>query len=406
MSHDDERLVRQTMQTAAVRPPAGPCPDAELLALYADRGLDGDELDSVEAHVAGCTRCQATVAALVRSAPEEHVAGAADDAETGGAWWTGWRWLVPAGATAAVLALAVWIGRTPSQEAAPVQVDTAASAALEPATRPLGAGDAAAVVPPGASPQTAPPPPAPAPARDFGGNAAARAAAESEARREAPPSAAAQLQRAGQAPVPAASADTLANARPVEEAAAVTGASPAPPLPTPSAAAPAEARQKAAPAPAAVAPAPEPGLSAQRDAASAERARTGAEPPAVGGVAAGAPALLTARAEARLSGRVTYRTREALPAGAVVEVRLLDVSLADAPAEMLGRVEVVTKGEQVPIPFTVRYDAGAVDERRRYTLQVTIAIGGRVAYRSTTAHTVLTGGAPTADVEVVVERMR
>jgi putative lipoprotein len=58
------------------------------------------------------------------------------------------------------------------------------------------------------------------------------------------------------------------------------------------------------------------------------------------------------------------------------------------------------------VPFTIGYDAAAIDPRFRYAVQVTITVEGRVAYRTTTAHPVLTRGAPAANVEVVVEPMR
>ena len=72
----------------------------------------------------------------------------------------------------------------------------------------------------------------------------------------------------------------------------------------------------------------------------------------------------------------------------------------DAPAPVLGRVEIVTRGEQVPVPFAVGYDPAAIDPRGRYTVQATITVAGRVAYRTTTAHAVLTSGAPAAALEV------
>ena len=51
-------------------------------------------------------------------------------------------------------------------------------------------------------------------------------------------------------------------------------------------------------------------------------------------------------------------------------------------------------------------DAGVIDARRRYTVQATITIDGQVAFRTTTAHPVLTNGAPSAGVEVVVQPVR
>ncbi|MEP7118867.1 MAG: YbaY family lipoprotein [Acidobacteriota bacterium] len=103
-----------------------------------------------------------------------------------------------------------------------------------------------------------------------------------------------------------------------------------------------------------------------------------------------------------LTGTVTYRARVALPPGAVIDVRLLDVSRADVPATTLVRSKIVTRGEQVPVPFTLRYDAATIQARRRYVVQATITIEGRVAWRTIRQHPVLVEGAPEAGPVVVV----
>lgn len=108
---------------------------------------------------------------------------------------------------------------------------------------------------------------------------------------------------------------------------------------------------------------------------------------------------------AALTGTVAYRTRQALPAGAVVEVRLVDVSRADAPADVVARQVLVTKGEQVPVPFSVTYAPGTLESGRRYAVQATIAIDNRVRFRSATMHAVAAEGA-TAPVAILVEPVR
>lgn len=90
------------------------CPEAEVLALYAERELSPDERGAIEAHVASCGRCQATVAAFVLGAPES--AGPAIDLASTGPWWAGWRWMLPLASATAVLAIAVWIGRGPAAQ--------------------------------------------------------------------------------------------------------------------------------------------------------------------------------------------------------------------------------------------------------------------------------------------------
>lgn len=398
------------MQAATGQQAMGPCPDAELLGLYAERSLADDERPAVEAHVAGCARCQTVVAAFVRSAPEAQEVGAGPGGESR-AWWQGWRWLVPVTASAAVVMLAVWVGRPPTtSEVTPVAEDAAAAP---------GVAAGAAPQEPVASPGAAALPDRQAEAeRELAFRAAPAGAVRDQlaaGKRQAAPAQASDLaKQAATAPPPAAAradaeaAATLADARERSAAAA------APPPPAPVATA--EARETmAAPAPAApaVAPRSPTALRAERGAAAqpAEMARakaSGAAPSTAGGASAvgEVTAAQAFRTAANLNGRVTYRTREALPAGAIVEVRLLDVSRVDAPAITLGRTEVVTRGEQVPIPFTVGYDSDAIDQRRRYALQATITIAGRVAYRMTTAQAVLTNGAPATNVEVVVQDLR
>src|SRR5579862_7605419 len=46
------------------------CPDAEMLAAYADRNLAPEEVAQLEIHLADCARCQEILVALVVSAEE------------------------------------------------------------------------------------------------------------------------------------------------------------------------------------------------------------------------------------------------------------------------------------------------------------------------------------------------
>jgi putative lipoprotein len=103
---------------------------------------------------------------------------------------------------------------------------------------------------------------------------------------------------------------------------------------------------------------------------------------------------------------VTYRSRDALPAGALIDVRLLDVTRADIAGVILARTEVVTSGEQVPVPFTLRYPPDAIQPGRRYAVQATIAVDGRVRWQTGPVHPVFAGDAATTSVAVVVEPVR
>jgi uncharacterized lipoprotein YbaY len=51
----------------------------------------------------------------------------------------------------------------------------------------------------------------------------------------------------------------------------------------------------------------------------------------------------------------------------------------------------------------VTYRSDSIVENHSYTVSATIEEGGKVTWRSTTAYPVITRGAPTSGVEIVVE---
>ncbi len=95
---------------------------------------------------------------------------------------------------------------------------------------------------------------------------------------------------------------------------------------------------------------------------------------------------------AMIRGTAAYRERIALPPGAVLEVRLEDISRADAPAELLASATIVTD-RQVPIPFALAFDPARVNPAHRYTVRATLSLDGQVRWRTDTIHPVLTQGA-------------
>lgn len=118
-----------------------------------------------------------------------------------------------------------------------------------------------------------------------------------------------------------------------------------------------------------------------------------------------AAALLSpfeARAESQsLSGTVTYRERMALPPGAQVEVQLVDVSRADAPAEVLGETAFTPEGQQVPLAFRIDYDDSRILPGHSYALQARITLDGELLFTTALHHPVLTDAAePAADILV------
>jgi len=190
MSDVPTRLLRDALSRTAAEPSSS-CIDAAALAAWADGSLRSGERAAIESHAAGCARCQALVAAMVKTAPP---------ASPPRAWWTSRiAWLAPIAAAAA--ALVVWIAVPQQPVRAPVPATLTTNDLPAAPTPSLSAPAAAAVAPPATTaPSAAPraahaeqlqPPPA-APQR----RQAAAPSAPSSALRDAPSPAA-----------PAASAD-------------------------------------------------------------------------------------------------------------------------------------------------------------------------------------------------------
>ncbi len=123
--------------------------------------------------------------------------------------------------------------------------------------------------------------------------------------------------------------------------------------------------------------------------------------------ATGAPDTMTsAEGAPAVTGAVTYLVRSALPPDAVITISIHNKSLADAPPEMtlLAHQVMVADGQQVPIPYTVWYDPAEVKEGQMYGIGARIEDGaGKLLFVSTTVIPVITNGAPTENVEILVE---
>ncbi len=109
--------------------------------------------------------------------------------------------------------------------------------------------------------------------------------------------------------------------------------------------------------------------------------------------------------EAKVTGAVTYRERIALPAGAIVEVKLLDISKQDAPAVIIGEQVIATTGQQVPFSFEIKYDSTTIDPRYTYAVRATITVDGKLWFTSDTTYPVITRGNPST-VEMVLKNVR
>ncbi|HEY3516677.1 MAG TPA: YbaY family lipoprotein [Gammaproteobacteria bacterium] len=111
--------------------------------------------------------------------------------------------------------------------------------------------------------------------------------------------------------------------------------------------------------------------------------------------------------EGVLAGTVSYRERVALPADAMIGVRLEDVSRADVAATVLAEQRIAAEGRQVPVPFELRYPAERIEANRTYGVRAEIrAADGELMFTTTTHHGVLQGGeAPSGPVDILLERV-
>jgi putative lipoprotein len=105
---------------------------------------------------------------------------------------------------------------------------------------------------------------------------------------------------------------------------------------------------------------------------------------------------------AAITGQVVYRERIALPPDAVVRVWLEVAAEPERPARRVAEITVPTEGKQVPIPFTLPYDAARISPGKSYLVRATIRSGDQVLFASRSRYPVITKGAP-SKVEIVVE---
>src|SRR5262245_32467865 len=99
----------------------------------------------------------------------------------------------------------------------------------------------------------------------------------------------------------------------------------------------------------------------------------------------------TESASAQIKGTATYRERIAMPADAVFEATLEDVSKADAPADVIGRARIEQPGN-VPIRFEIPYDTSRIVQSHRYVVRGRILSGGKPFFITDQSYPVLTQG--------------
>jgi uncharacterized lipoprotein YbaY len=103
-----------------------------------------------------------------------------------------------------------------------------------------------------------------------------------------------------------------------------------------------------------------------------------------------------------ITGTVSYLERIALPPNAVMQVRLEDVSLADAPAKTIAEQSIPFGDRQVPVPFELKFDPTKIDDRHTYVVTARILVDDQLRFLSDKAYPVLTRDNPSR-VEMILK---
>jgi len=125
-------------------------------------------------------------------------------------------------------------------------------------------------------------------------------------------------------------------------------------------------------------------------------------PPATLTPAPAPPTATKPQTDAAVTGSVTYGNTAALPAGTALTVELRDVSLADAPSDLIAR-QVIPNPGPPPVKFRLDYRRAAIDPRNTYSVSARVeTAAGKLLFINDTAYLVLTYGNPDrADLELI-----
>ena len=95
----------------------------------------------------------------------------------------------------------------------------------------------------------------------------------------------------------------------------------------------------------------------------------------------------------KVTGFVSYENNDDLSPTAVLTVKLVDISRADAPADVVAQQVIQASGLQVPIAYEVDYDPSKIDPGHPYASQARIDDQGSRQYTRDRVYPVLTQGA-------------
>ncbi len=104
-----------------------------------------------------------------------------------------------------------------------------------------------------------------------------------------------------------------------------------------------------------------------------------------------------------LTGTISGAQPITLTADAQITVKLLDVSSADAPSQVVAEQTIDVGDQQAPVPFTLNYDAAQLDASHYYMLLVTISVNGELRWFNPQVVWALTYGNAASNITVMVQ---
>ena len=102
-----------------------------------------------------------------------------------------------------------------------------------------------------------------------------------------------------------------------------------------------------------------------------------------------------------LQGTVSYRERIALPPHAILQVRLLRLSAANASSDVIGAARLRTRN-RMPIPYRLPFDDNRLRRGNTYALEARILVDGKVWFNTASPKPVANGA---IQPDILVQRI-
>lgn len=107
-----------------------------------------------------------------------------------------------------------------------------------------------------------------------------------------------------------------------------------------------------------------------------------------------------------VGGTVKLPGGESVPAGAVVQIELRDLSQSDAGAMLIGKQELRDAAGKAAVPFSVAYDDKKIKGDNAYGLSCRIVQKGRLLFFNKDHIAVITRGGKTSGIELAVSPVK